>query len=67
MTRRAALFTKADLRRAASVAKEKGFAFEMTPSGTVRFTPYEAPEPANSNFYPQAQTSPSKPIPDFVL
>lgn len=46
MSRRPATFTKADLSRAMSVARENGMTVEIAPDGTLRIVPVVA---ANSN------------------
>lgn len=43
MSRRPALFTEADLRRAAKVAKELGLAVEVLTDGTIRIIPFGEP------------------------
>lgn len=47
MSRRPATFSKADLSRAMSVAKENGMTVEVAPDGTIRIVPvaHLTPEP----------------------
>jgi hypothetical protein len=44
MGRRAANVSKADLERAASVAKAHGMAVEILPDGTIKLVPHTSPE-----------------------